>query len=46
MKKFIVDKDYYTYIKQNVRGSIVKKYNQDFFWNELLNEFKKIENSK
>lgn len=46
MEKFIVDENYYNYIKQNVRESIIRKYDQIYFWNELLNEFKKIETNK
>ena len=43
MEKLIVDKEYYKYIKGNVRKSILERYDQKYFWNELSKEFKKIE---
>ena len=41
IEKFITDKKFYSYIKNNVRGEIIKKYNQNYFWKELECEFRK-----
>lgn len=46
LEKFITDKVYYASIKNNVRESIVNRYDQKYFLNALLNEFKNIEKSK
>lgn len=43
MERFIIDKDFYHRIKNNARDSIVSRYSQEFFYTELLKEFKKIE---
>ena len=42
MEKYITDKEFYFNIKNNVRSSIIKKYNQADFWINLNNEIKKI----
>ena len=42
IEKFIIDKKFYSYIKNNVRNKTIKKYNQNFVWSELKNEFKKV----
>jgi glycosyltransferase involved in cell wall biosynthesis len=44
IEKFIVDKEYYNRIKKNVRKSIVERYSQKYFYDELRKEFLKIEN--
>ena len=41
IEKFITDKKFYSYIKNNVRGEIIKKYNQNYFWKELECELRK-----
>jgi glycosyltransferase involved in cell wall biosynthesis len=41
IEKFISDKKFYSYIKNNVRGEIIKKYNQNYFWKELECELRK-----
>lgn len=46
IEKFIVDTKYHQMIKNNVRESIVSKYNQKYFLNELLSEFQNLEKSK
>lgn len=43
MERFISDKVFYTKVKSCVRESIVRRYSQDYFWNELRNEFLKLE---
>lgn len=43
MERFISDKVFYTKVKSCVRESIVQRYSQDYFWNELRNEFLKLE---
>ena len=42
IEKLIVDKRLYSYIRDNVRDRIIKKYDQNYFWKELKNEFKKV----
>jgi len=42
IEKLIVDKKLYSYIRDNVRDRIIKKYDQNYFWKELKNEFKKV----
>lgn len=42
IEKLIVDKKLYSYIRDNVRDKIIKKYDQNYFWKELKNEFKKV----
>jgi len=42
IEKLIVDKRLYSYIRDNVRDKIIKKYDQNYFWKELKNEFKKV----
>jgi len=46
MQKFVDDTSFYESIQMNVRKSIVTKYNQQYFWSELLHEFQKIESVK
>lgn len=46
IEKFIVDKEYYNFIKKSVRESIVSRYDQKYFFNELLKEFNSIESIK
>ena len=41
IEKFIIDKKFYSYIKDNVRDKIIKKYSQNYFWRELKDEFRK-----
>ncbi|WP_151900687.1 glycosyltransferase family 4 protein [Sulfurimonas hydrogeniphila] len=43
MEKFIIDEKFYNFVRCNVRDSIVKKYDQKYFWNELLGELKKLD---
>lgn len=45
IEKFIVDKEYYSLIKSNVRKSIINRYSQKYFLNELHNEFIEIQKS-
>ncbi|WP_416687598.1 glycosyltransferase family 4 protein [Candidatus Pseudothioglobus sp. Uisw_041] len=42
IEKLIVNKKLYSYIRDNVRDRIIKKYDQNYFWKELKNEFKKV----
>ena len=42
IEKLIVNKRLYSYIRDNVRDKIIKKYDQNYFWKELKNEFKKV----
>lgn len=44
IEKFIIDREYYSRIKNNVRKSIVDRYSQKYFYDELQKEFLKIEN--
>ncbi|MCX6051224.1 MAG: glycosyltransferase family 4 protein [Campylobacterales bacterium] len=44
IEKFIVDKEYYNRIKNNVRKSVVDRYSQNCFYDELRKEFLKIQN--
>lgn len=46
IEKFIVDIEYYSYIKSNVRKSIIDRYSQKYFYNELSQEFRKIIEAK
>ena len=46
IEKFVLDTNFYKMIKSHVRESIIKKYDQKYFLNELLNEFQKIERMK
>ena len=46
IEKFILNKDFYDSIKRNVRNNIINRYSQEYFYQELLKEFKKIESSK
>lgn len=46
IEKCITDGQYYKFIKMNARDSIIKRYDQKYFLNELLKEFKSIESSK
>lgn len=43
IEKFIVDKEYYNYIKKNIRESIYKRYDQKIFFEKLHEEFISIE---
>ena len=43
IEKFIIDKEFYQKIKSNVRESIVSRYDQKYFFKELLYEFQNIE---
>lgn len=42
MEKYITDQKFHLMIKNNVRNRIINKYNQNYFWENLNNEFKKI----
>ena len=42
MEKYITDEKFYLDIKKKIRDSIIKKYNHTQFWDNLINEFKKI----
>lgn len=44
IEKFMIDKEYYSDIKKNVRKSIIERYSQKYFYGELRKEFLKIEN--
>ncbi len=44
IEKFIIDKQYYSYIKSNMRKSIEERYSQKYFYSKLLQEFLTIEN--
>lgn len=44
IEKFIVDKKYYNHVKKNVRKSIIERYSQKYFYDELRKVFLKIEN--
>ena len=46
IEKFFTDKEYYNSIKKRVRASIIERYDQEFFWKELLKEFKSLESVK
>lgn len=47
IEKFITDKEYFKKMKNNIRKSIISRYDQKYFWSKLLEEFKTIEgNSK
>ncbi len=46
IEKFIIDKEFYRFIKNNIRDSIISRYDQEYFWSELLYEFQNIERSK
>lgn len=41
IEKCITDKKFYSYIKSNVRDKIIMKYEQNSFWLNLKDEFKK-----
>ena len=42
IEKLILNKKLYTYIRDNVRDKIIKKYDQNYFWKELKSEFKRV----
>ena len=42
IEKFIVNKNFYSYIRNNVRDEIIKRFDQKYFWKELRNELKKF----
>ena len=42
IEKLIVDKNLYSYIRNNVRDEIIKRFDQKYFWKELRNELKKF----
>ncbi|WP_419770617.1 MAG: glycosyltransferase family 4 protein [Candidatus Marinarcus sp.] len=46
IEKFLVDKEYYHFIKNNVRKSIIDRYSQEYFYNELYKEFLMIEKNQ
>jgi glycosyltransferase involved in cell wall biosynthesis len=46
IERFIKDEEFYISIKNNVRKSIINRYEQQYFWSELLSEFKRIETIK
>ena len=43
MLRIFEDKELYLILSNNARESITKNYNQKFYWNELLNEYKSLE---
>lgn len=43
IEKFVADKEFYQKIQSNVRESIVSRYDQKYFLQELLKEFQKVE---
>jgi len=42
IEKLILNKELYSHIKNKVRDEMIRKYDQNYFWRELHNEFKKI----
>jgi len=42
IEKLLLDEELYLHIKNKVRNEMIKKYNQNYFWEELKNEFKII----
>lgn len=42
IENLLNDKFLYNNIKSKVRAKMIKKYEQSYFWGELVNEFKKI----
>jgi len=46
IERFILDSEFYAYVKVNVRKSIVEKYDQTYFWCELRKEFKQIKDNE
>ncbi len=42
LERMIVDTEQYNYIKKNIRTQIQERYSQDYFWQELRNEFESI----
>ncbi len=44
IEKFLMDKDFYKKMKDNVRESISTRYAQLYFWSALRAEFLKLEN--
>jgi len=42
IEKLLINKDLYNHIKSKVRIEMIKKYDQNYFWKELENEFKNI----
>jgi len=45
VEKFIIDKMYYEHTKSNVRKSIVDRYSQKYFYDQLHKEFLNVEKS-
>lgn len=45
IERFIIDSKFYNEIKNNARKNIVDRYSQEYFYKELLKEFKIIEGS-
>lgn len=42
LERLIVDTELYNYIKKNIRTKMQMRYDQNFFWKELKNEFEFI----
>ncbi len=41
IEKLIVNKKLYSHVRDNIRDKILKKYDQNYFWKELKNQFDK-----
>jgi glycosyltransferase involved in cell wall biosynthesis len=45
MKNLLQDTVFYTKLQEQVRKSIVERYEQKYVWEQILNEYKQIEKS-
>ncbi len=46
IERFLLDTVFFDKLKNNIRESIVSRYDQKYFWSKLLEEFKTIEKGK
>lgn len=44
MKSFLENRDLYEQLRENARDQIITRYEQQFVWNEILKEYKRLEN--
>ena len=44
MEKLLLEKGLYLKLKENARVQIESKYDQKFIWNEILEEYKNLDN--
>jgi len=44
MRMLMEDKPLYNKLKQNARSMITSRYEQEYMWNEILKEYKRLEN--